>query len=239
MPKGGSATKKIMSVNKFCAQLAKPGKKRKKTRIVTASTGMKSRMQKAGVPLRCAITGFKLKTGTGCLEAAQIFPDCWIQDGSFKTRLDGFLPPPKNGWKKLLDSPANRIILRSDVHTLFDSRSADAANVGTWTLVPKIDASGNLVPGTYIIVVKKADKTNSAMVGIKDNAEVSLPHVDVRLLQWHNAQFGARAPTAGADVSDSDSFFDDDDDIAEDPLKRENADELLYNFLKHAVIPVQ
>ena len=106
------------------------------------SMGTKAKMNtQGGRALVCDHRGHA-QDGARGLQAAHIFPGCWITDKAFETRLDGFLAPPKSGWEALLNSSANRIIFCSSVQDYFDGGSCDAGNLGCWTLVPVQDASG-------------------------------------------------------------------------------------------------
>jgi hypothetical protein len=186
---------------------------------------MKRTMISAGVPAKCAITGY---TDLGGCEAAPIFPECWINDGTYKTRLSGYLPTNKIT-KGLLNGPTNRIIMTWMVHTFFDGKSKGAAKLGRWSLAEKlVKKTGLPVPNPYEIVVKPGHVKAMKDVGVVDRAVVKLPHVDSRLLAWHLAQFAARLPTAGADVSDSDD--DDDDRGFVDPVEAVGASETLRSF---------
>jgi len=197
-----------------------------KSFVSPATTGMKKKMIASGVPAKCAITGY---ANIRLCEAAHVFPDCWIKDNSYKTRLAGFLPK-KDITKKLLDGPSNRIIMTRMVHASFDGKTKRASKLGCWGLVEKVyKKTGLPVPHTYVVVVKPAEVKDMKDIGVVDGAEVKLTHVDPRLVAWHSAQFGARLPTAGADGSDSE-LDDDDDEAVIDPLEAVGAAETLRSF---------
>jgi hypothetical protein len=201
-----------------------------KQNTATKSSGLRSEMRKKGVPMKCAITGH---ADLAHLQSAHIYPECWINDGTFamtpdelekkflieKHRplsLDAFLPRGEKNWKaqrkKLLEGIANRILLFMPVHTDFDGQAKRAPKLGRWSLVAKRNKKTKVVvPGAYEIVVKPAHVGSMKKIGVVDGATVNLPHVDPRLIRWHAASFTKYCPTAGAECRGGDDLSDDGD----------------------------
>ena len=177
----------------FTAAELRKWKAPKKVAAATPSTGMRTALVRAGMK-KCVVSGTALEF----CEAAHIFPDCWINDGTFKTRLTGYLP--KNAiTKKLLMSVANRILLSLNIHKYYDGLAQHGRGVGAW------DFTATTAKGVYTVVVRgeRGIKKELSALGVIDGKRIRLPHVDPRLVQWHNAQFGLFLPTAGAEGSQS------------------------------------
>ena len=72
---------------------------------------MKAKLAKAKVPLTCAVTGY----ADAALDAAHIYPDCWINDIDVALRLKAYFPVKTKAQRKtliaILKATFNRIIL--------------------------------------------------------------------------------------------------------------------------------
>ena len=145
----------------------------------------------------CAITGTKR---IDLCEAAAIFPQCWIDDGTYAERLAPFLPRDEIT-AELLNGPRNRIVMSALAHRLFDGRSEGAPRLGCWGLAPTC-SKGVPLPATYTVVAKAEEREHLRDAGVCHGAAVHLPHAHPGLLAWHAARLVERAPTADSDLDD-------------------------------------
>ena len=211
------------------AALKATSKKKKTTETSSAaSSGMKAKLAKVKVAFKCAATGFN---DAAVLEAAHIYPKSWINPVQVKQRLKDYFPvktkPQRDKLIKLLEGTSNRIILDTRVHKCYDGKAKNA-KLGRWDFAPEAKA------GDFTIVVKAEHRAAMKKIGVVDGKTLKMPHVNVKLIEWHNKQFISHLPTAGADVSD-DGDDGGDDDMGVDPEEANGATAILDTFLDETV----